>query len=90
MQYSPLPTVARPLSALADAAAIRALVQSWLWPLWALPAMRLELHFQHIIAGATRLPCRAVKSLQPISWTSEPLQTCPCHGLPMRPGGAAP
>ena len=90
MRNSPFAREARQLSDRADAAAIRALVQSWLWPLWVLPAVHLELHFQHIIAGATRLPCRAVKSLQPISWTSQRLLTCPCHGLPMRPGGAVP
>ena len=71
IQYPSTFRKARQPSGLADAAAIRALVQSWLWPLWALPAVHLELHFQHIIAGSTSLPCRAVKSLQPINWTSQ-------------------
>jgi hypothetical protein len=70
-----------------DAAAIHDLVLSWLWPLWTPPAISLHLHFQHIIGPGTSLPCRAVPTLQPITWACQPPLTCSCHGLPFSTSG---
>lgn len=74
-------------TACTDAAAIHDLVLSWLWPLWTPPAISLHLHFQHIIGPGTSLPCRAVPTLQPITWACQPPLTCSCHGLPFSTAG---
>ncbi len=68
--------------ACADAAAIHDLVLSWLWPLWTPPPLPMQLYFQPVVGAGTALACRAVATLQPITWASQAALTCACHGLP--------